>query len=121
MDATEFQAASVATMNQQTRDLQPWEYQLLNASAGLAGESGEFLDLVKKIVFHDKPVNLTKVIEELGDVQFYMAFICHTLRLDLSDIMARNVEKLKKRYPNGFNPADSQKRMDEKETEQCQA
>jgi NTP pyrophosphatase (non-canonical NTP hydrolase) len=74
---------------------------------GLAGESGEVADIVKKVIDHKvttiKGVDwLDAIEEELGDVLFYIAAICNHLGLNMGTVAEKNVEKLRKRYPNGF-------------------
>lgn len=74
---------------------------------GLTGEAGEVADCIKKMVFHDHGLNVEELEKELGDVCWYLAAIASKLGIDLETIMNKNIEKLKKRYPNGFSPADS--------------
>jgi NTP pyrophosphatase (non-canonical NTP hydrolase) len=77
---------------------------LATAGVGLAAESGEFLEIVKKMVFQGKPWNADNrehLIIELGDVLWYVAQACMALDVSFDDVVARNVEKLKKRYPGG--------------------
>lgn len=70
---------------------------------GIAGEAGEVADLIKKEVGHGHPENREKVLKELGDVLWYVAAIASVYELRLSDIADANIEKLKKRYPEGFS------------------
>ena len=77
---------------------------LATAGIGLAAESGEFLEIVKKMVFQGKPWNddnREHLIIELGDVLWYVAQACMALEVSFDDVVAGNVEKLKKRYPGG--------------------
>jgi len=77
---------------------------LTTAGVGLAAESGEFLEIVKKMVFQGKPWNADNrehLIIELGDVLWYAAQACMALEVSFDDVVAGNVEKLKKRYPGG--------------------
>ena len=80
---------------------------LLTAGVGLAAESGEFLEIVKKMVFQGKPWNddnREHLIIELGDVMWYVAQACMALEVDFDEVVETNVNKLKKRYPGGeFN------------------
>ena len=80
---------------------------LLTAGVGLAAESGEFLEIVKKMVFQGKPWNddnREHLIIELGDVLWYVAQACMALEVDFDEVVETNVNKLKKRYPGGeFN------------------
>jgi NTP pyrophosphatase (non-canonical NTP hydrolase) len=79
---------------------------------GLAGESGELIDLLKKHIFHGHPLDEEKVAKELGDIQWYWANMCTELGFSASAIMEANIEKLRARYPQGFSSADSLARRD---------
>lgn len=87
------------------------EQQLLCGSLGLCGESGEFVDAIKKFMFHDKPIPDEILIKELGDVFWYAAQICDAKGWNMDTIAGRNIEKLKSRYPEGFsfNAANNRK------------
>ena len=77
---------------------------LTTASVGLAAESGEFLEIVKKMVFQGKPCNSDNrehLIIELGDVMWYVAQACMALDISFDDVVRGNVKKLEKRYPGG--------------------
>ena len=77
---------------------------LLTAGVGLNAEAGEFLEIVKKMIFQGKPWsedNRQHLIIELGDIIWYAANACMALGISFEDVVARNVEKLEKRYPGG--------------------
>jgi NTP pyrophosphatase (non-canonical NTP hydrolase) len=74
---------------------------------GLAGEAGEFCELVKKGVFHRKGIDREQAKKELGDVCWYLAALCTKLDLSLAEVMQANVEKLKLRYPDGWDQTRS--------------
>ena len=77
---------------------------LTTAAVGISAEGGEFMEIVKKMVFQGKPWdehNREHLIIELGDVMWYVAQACMALEVSVDDVVARNVEKLKKRYPGG--------------------
>ena len=77
---------------------------LTTAGVGLAAESGEFLEIVKKMVFQGKPWNADNrehLIIELGDVMWYVAQACIALDISFDDVIRGNVRKLEKRYPGG--------------------
>lgn len=80
---------------------------LLNTAAiGLPSESGEFSDLVKKVLFHGKDLSdevRSKLGKELGDVAFYWITACRALGLDPNQVIQDNIQKLSNRYPNGFD------------------
>lgn len=73
------------------------------AAMGLAGEAGEVVDYLKKVLGHGHPLDQDKVAKELGDVLWYVAEICSVLQLDMGEVAEANVKKLKKRYPDGFS------------------
>ena len=82
---------------------------LTTASVGLAAESGEFLEIVKKMVFQGKPWNSDNrehLIIELGDVMWYVAQACMALAISFDDVVRGNVKKLEKRYPGGSFSVD---------------
>ena len=77
---------------------------LTTAAVGISAEGGEFMEIVKKMVFQGKPWNADNrehLIIELGDVLWYVAQACMALEVSFDDVVATNVEKLKKRYPGG--------------------
>jgi NTP pyrophosphatase (non-canonical NTP hydrolase) len=86
-----------------------------NFGMGLAGEAGEVCDYLKKIVFHGHPLDKDKLKKELGDCLWYIATLATTAGLDLSDVAAANIEKLRARYPEGFDPARSINRTPEED------
>ena len=87
---------------------------LATAAVGISAEGGEFMEIVKKMVFQGKPWNddnREHLIIELGDVLWYVAQACMALEVSFDDVVAGNVEKLKKRYPGGeFNVYHSENR-----------
>ena len=87
---------------------------LATAAVGISAEGGEFMEIVKKMVFQGKPWNADNrehLIIELGDVLWYVAQACMALEVSFDDVVAGNVEKLKKRYPGGeFNVYHSENR-----------
>ena len=90
--------------------------QLLTAALGLGAESGEFTEVVKKIILQGKPYNEDNVFHmkrELGDICWYIAQACMALDTTFDDIIEMNVDKLKKRYPGGeFNVHQSENRKE---------
>lgn len=77
--------------------------QLLNGTLGLTGEAGEVSDLIKKGIFHEKGIDLEHLKKELGDCAWYLAMICDACGFTLDDVMQINIDKLKARYPQGFD------------------
>lgn len=77
---------------------------LLTAGVGMNAEAGEFLEIIKKMVFQGKPWNQDNkdhLIIELGDVMWYIAQACIALEVSLDEVVSQNVDKLMKRYPGG--------------------
>ena len=77
---------------------------LLTAGVGINAEGGEFLEIIKKMVFQGKPWNEDNrehLIIELGDVMWYVAQACMALEVSFDDVIATNIKKLEKRYPGG--------------------
>lgn len=79
---------------------------------GLAGESGEVVELVKKYLGHGHDFDRAKLGKELGDVLWYVATLADACGLDLEDIARQNIEKLKQRYPDGFSSEASRNRTE---------
>ena len=90
--------------------------QLLTAALGLAAESGEFTEVVKKILLQGKPYNEENVFHmkrELGDICWYIAQACMALDTSFDEIIEMNVDKLKARYPGGeFDVSKSENRKE---------
>ena len=79
-------------------------HRLLTAAVGMSAEGGEFLEIVKKIIFQGKPYNEDNVRHlkiELGDVLWYVAQACMALDISLDEITDMNIDKLSKRFPEG--------------------
>ena len=77
---------------------------LLTAAVGISAEGGEFMEIVKKVIFQGKPWNEDNhdhLVIELGDVMWYVMQACAALNVSLDDVIKGNVNKLKKRYPGG--------------------
>ena len=86
---------------------------LLHMAVGVAGEAGELLDAVKKHAIYNKPIDYNNVVEELGDLEFYMAGVRAALSIAREDTLRCNMEKLAKRYPNfQYTNERAQKRAD---------
>lgn len=86
---------------------------LAQSGLGIAGEAGEVADALKKALFHSHELDRSKIQKELGDVLWYVADLATTLGLDLDDVAAANIEKLRQRYPEGFSSERSIHRKDE--------
>lgn len=90
---------------------------LLHAGIGLATESGEFLDALKKSIFYGKELDVVNLKEELGDVLWYMAIAMDALGTDFETEMEKNIKKLKARYGEKFTQESAEKRDLKKERE----
>ncbi len=99
MTINEYQKLAMVTKNPELKDRDL----LINSVMGLCGESGEVIDLVKKHVSHGHPLNREKLIDELGDVAWYLAECADAIGITLEEVLVHNIEKLKKRYPEGFS------------------
>lgn len=82
---------------------------------GLSGEVGELCDHYKKYMYHGHDIDYDHMAEEAGDVLWYLAEIADALGMTLEDIARRNIDKLLKRYPEGFDPDRSINREEEHE------
>lgn len=125
MTGKEYQAlANVTNDGKSTQRLEDWSYlntrrkifpdtgAILNACLGLSGEVGEFNDLIKKAIFHEKPIDIQHAKKELGDVMWYVALMCTAFGWDLDEILQMNIDKLSKRYPEGFDVVKANNRAE---------
>ena len=103
MTINEYQQRAMASLNPELkgRDV------LINSVMGLCGESGEAIDIVKKCLAQGHPLDREHLAKELGDVAWYLAEAATALDLDLEDILRANLEKLERRYPDGFSTEKS--------------
>lgn len=86
---------------------------MLTGAMGLCSESGELMEIVKKMCFQGKPLNeenLFHMKRELGDIIFYWVNMCRALDLEPNSVVQENIDKLSKRYPNGFSVDKSENR-----------
>ncbi len=107
----EYQTLARRTMVEKCRNLD-------NAGLGLTGESGEVAELIKKHLYQGHELNSEQLIEELGDVLWYITLTAEVLGVGLEDIAQKNIEKLKRRYPNGYSDNNSVNRNPEAAMEQ---
>ena len=108
MTITEYQTLDMTTLNPALSEKDV----LINGVMGLCGESGEAIDIVKKWLAQGHELDKEKLAKELGDICWYLAETATALDLSLEDIMAANIEKLRKRYPEGFDTERSVNRKD---------
>ena len=107
MTINEYQKLAMTTRNPalSERDV------LLNGVMGLCGESGEAIDIVKKWLAQGHELDKARLAKELGDVAWYLAEAATALDIPLEEILQGNLEKLKKRYPEGFDAQKSMARL----------
>lgn len=106
-------------MNQYQRDAartadvtKKMAFRAMVAGLGLAGETGEVVEHIKKWVGHGHLLETEKVTKELGDVLWYVAELATIFDISLEEIARENIKKLLDRYPKGFNPIDSIERQE---------
>jgi NTP pyrophosphatase (non-canonical NTP hydrolase) len=85
---------------------------LIHAILGVSGEAGELLDSIKKHCIYNKPLDVENVIEELGDLEFYLEQLRQILNISREDTLTANILKLRKRYPSGYTDKHAQQRLD---------
>lgn len=110
MTINDYQKAALRTVNK--GKLSDTEL-LTNGVLGLSGESGECADIVKKHLFQGHELDTEKLANELGDVAWYLAVTAEAIGLNLEIVLQMNVDKLRKRYPDGFSADRSIHREEE--------
>ena len=108
MDLNEYQRLAARTIGQNRTP----DQQLCNAALGIAGEAGEVADTMKKHLFHGFPLDRDALVKELGDCLWYIAMLGTALGIDLDEIGRTNIEKLRRRYPDGFSEERSRNRTE---------
>lgn len=106
MGIKEFQQNSIRTLNTNLTK----EQLLSNMVMGIAGESGEVADVIKKHLYQGHDLDVAHLKEEIGDVMFYIANLANVLELDMEEVLEDNINKLRKRYPQGFDSDRSRNR-----------
>lgn len=103
MTINEYQKLAMTTLNPELdrRDV------LINSVMGLCGESGEAIDIVKKWLAQGHELDKAHLADELGDIAWYLAEAATALDLPLETILQANIDKLKRRYPDGFDTQKS--------------
>ena len=109
MTVNEYQTLAMTTLNPELTKREV----LINSVMGLCGESGEAIDIVKKWLAQGHELDREKLAKELGDIAGYLAETAYALDIALEDIFRANIEKLKKRYPEGFSADRSVRREQE--------
>lgn len=103
MTIHEYQQLALRTLNPQLNKKDV----LINGVMGLCGESGEAIDIVKKWLAQGHELDKEKLAKELGDIAWYLAETAAAIDMPLEDILQANIDKLKKRYPEGFSSENS--------------
>ena len=96
MNFNEYQELAMRTANSECKNI-------ANFGLGLTGESGEVVEIIKKHLFHGHELDKEKIVKEMGDCAWYLALGCEVLGVKFEDVINSNIDKLKKRYPDGFN------------------
>lgn len=109
MTINEYQQLAMKTLNPALNEKDV----LINGVMGLCGESGEAIDIVKKHLAQGHELDREALIKELGDIAWYLAETATVLGVSLEEVLTLNIEKLKKRYPEGFDVDKSIERADE--------
>ena len=99
MNVNEYQELAMTTLNPELNKKDV----LINSVMGLCGESGEAIDIVKKWLAQGHELDKERLSKELGDIAWYLAEAATALDLSLEQILQANIDKLKKRYPDGFD------------------
>ena len=103
MTINEYQQLAMRTLNPNLSEKDI----LINGVMGLCGESGEAIDLVKKHLAQGHPLDKERLAKELGDIAWYLAETATVIGYDLETILTGNIEKLRRRYPEGFDSTRS--------------
>ena len=94
-------------------ELTPKQAHLLHMAIGISGEAGELLDAIKKHAIYQKPLDVTNVVEELGDLEFFLEGLRSTLCISRDEVLAKNISKLSVRYHSGkYSNQQAQQRAD---------
>ena len=107
MNINDYQAMAMTTLNPELSRKEV----LINSVMGLCGESGEAIDIVKKWLAQGHALDKEHLAKELGDIAWYLAEAATALDLSLEEILQANLDKLKKRYPQGFETQRSVTRL----------
>ena len=108
MNINDYQALAMTTLNPALSRKEV----LINSVMGLCGESGEAIDIVKKWLAQGHELDKEHLAKELGDSAWYLAEAATALDIPLEDILQANLDKLKKRYPEGFETRRSLTRLE---------
>jgi NTP pyrophosphatase (non-canonical NTP hydrolase) len=114
MELDEYQQLALRTAGHRDSTEQVLTYTAL----GLAGESGEVAEMIKKAFYHGHPLDRDALCKELGDVLWYLAVMASALGVALDQIAGENIAKLERRYPEGFSASRSLNRVEYRRDEE---
>jgi NTP pyrophosphatase (non-canonical NTP hydrolase) len=106
----DYQTAAARTLNPRLTDGE----RMMDAAAGLAEEGGEVLSLVRKHLYQNHPLDRESLAKELGDALWCLAAVAREAGLDLGTVASANLEKLRRRYPEGYSDEKSRERSAER-------
>lgn len=107
MTINEYQTKAMSFLNPELSEKDV----LINGVMGLCGESGEAIDIVKKWLAQGHELDKTALVKELGDIAWYLAETAYILGIPLEEVLQGNIDKLSRRYPQGFSSENSQTRI----------
>lgn len=111
-DYADFVAALTKSGETILDELTPHDANVLHLALGVCGEAGELADAIKKAAIYRKPIDLANVVEELGDLEFYMEGVRQAYGITRLETLQHNRAKLSKRYAKGYSNQQAQDRAD---------
>ena len=108
MTLNEYQELAMRTAT----EIRNYRSMLQYSCIGLAGEVGELCNSIKKMFYHGHDYSNAELVEELGDILWYVSYTAWTLGMDLDEVAAINIAKLRRRYPDGFSSERSRNHED---------
>lgn len=109
----EFVESLIKSPNQVLEEMTPHKAHCLHMAVGVAGEAGELLDAIKKYAIYNKEVDFENLIEELGDIEFFLEGLRNTCGITREETLEHNMAKLSKRYKTGvYSNKQAQERAD---------
>ena len=111
MTANEYQKLAARTLLNEP-DFQITDQQVMVSwnALGLVGEASEVAEIVKKGIYHQRGIDQESLKKELGDILWYLSALCTSFDWSLEEIMTLNIDKLKERFPDGYDPGRTSKK-----------
>ena len=109
---SDFVASIVKPGEDIVNEISPDKAQLIHYALGVAGEAGELVDAIKKSTMYNQELDRENVVEELGDIMFYITALVDLLGIDKNYVIQHNIEKLSKRYADGYSNKAAKERKD---------